>query len=108
MIYFQDYIGIGTPITERPSHTTGRTGHVRGGPRFVEATAGQVRLGKTDTDNTWSAGPKKQDDTGIFPPAAGLHDADKYVLFDSHDHLPKLFGWGPFRPSPVADPVVGG
>ncbi len=24
-------IGIGTPITERPSHTTGRTGHVSGG-----------------------------------------------------------------------------
>ena len=25
------HIGIGTPITERPSHTTGRTGHVSGG-----------------------------------------------------------------------------
>ena len=23
-------IGIGTPVTERPSHTTGRTGHVSG------------------------------------------------------------------------------
>ena len=25
------YIGIGTPITERPSHTTGHTGRVSGG-----------------------------------------------------------------------------
>jgi len=24
------HIGIGTPIAERPSHTTGRTGHVYG------------------------------------------------------------------------------
>jgi len=36
-----------------------------------------------------------------------LHDADKNMLFDSHDHLPKPFGWGPFGPSPVADPAVG-
>ncbi len=28
----ENAIGIGTPIAERPSHTTGRTGHVSGGP----------------------------------------------------------------------------
>ena len=28
-----------------------------------------------------------------------LHDADKNMLFDSHDHLPKPFGWEPFGPS---------
>ncbi len=31
------HIGIGTPIAERPSHTTGRTGRVSGG------SAGQGR-----------------------------------------------------------------
>ena len=31
------HIGIGTPIAERPSHSTGRTGHVSGG------SAGQSR-----------------------------------------------------------------
>jgi hypothetical protein len=30
-----------------------------------------------------------------------LHNTGKKTLFDSHDHLPKPFGWGPFRPSPV-------
>jgi len=29
-----------------------------------------------------------------------LHNTGKKTLFDSHDHLPKPFGWGPFRPSP--------
>jgi hypothetical protein len=29
-----------------------------------------------------------------------LHDTDKNMLFDSHDHLPKPFGWEPFGPSP--------
>ena len=103
-----EHIGIGTPIAERPSRTTGRTGHVSGGPRFVEATAGQVRLVKSDTDNTWSDGPWERNATGIFPPAAGLHNTSKNTLFDSHDHLPKPVGWGPFGPLPVADPVVGG
>ena len=29
-ITLESHIGIGTPIAERPSHTTGRTGHVSG------------------------------------------------------------------------------
>ncbi len=29
-----------------------------------------------------------------------LHSTDKNTLFDSHNHLPRSFGWGPFRPSP--------
>jgi len=29
-----------------------------------------------------------------------LHDADKNMLFESQDHLPKPFGWGPFGPLP--------
>ena len=28
-----------------------------------------------------------------------LHDPEKNMLFDSHDHLPRPFGWGPFGPS---------
>jgi len=33
-----------------------------------------------------------------------LHNTGKNTLFDSHDHLPKPFGWGPFRPSPGVSP----
>jgi hypothetical protein len=48
--------------------------------------------------NIWS-GLEERNATSIFQPAAGLHDADKNTLFDSHDHLPKPFGWTPFGPS---------
>jgi len=57
-----------------------------------------VRLVKTDTDKKTSGllGIK-----GKTIPAFQrlLHYADKNMLFDNHDHLPRPFGWGPFGPS---------
>jgi hypothetical protein len=32
-----------------------------------------------------------------------LHGTGKNTLFDSHNHLPRPFGWGPFGPSPGWD-----
>jgi hypothetical protein len=53
-------IGIGTPIAERPSHTTGHTGHVSGGS-----------AGQTDTDKTMGLlGLGERNATGISASAA--------------------------------------
>jgi len=86
----RQHIGIGTPIAERPSHTTGHTDHVSGDS-----------AGQTDTDKTMGLlGLGERNATSVFPLAAGLHNTSKNTLFDSHDHLPKPFGWGLFGPSP--------
>jgi hypothetical protein len=54
------YIGIGTPIAERPSHTTGHTGHVSGDS-----------AGLTDTDKTMGLlGLGERNATGISASAA--------------------------------------
>jgi hypothetical protein len=74
-------IGIGTPIAERPSHTTGRTVHVSGGPRFVEATAGQVG---------WEPfGPSPVADPivgGVSPPEASLPDTPLHYRYTLRLH----------------------
>jgi hypothetical protein len=56
----QTHIGIGTPIAERPSHTTGHTGHVSGDS-----------AGLTDTDkNMGLLGLGERNATGISASAA--------------------------------------
>jgi len=93
------HIGIGTPITERPSRNTGHTDRVSGGSVVAFGYAGTRRLIKAGTDKTTSALPglKEPDVTDIFPPAAVLYDAYKNMLFDSHDHLPVPFDAGTVR-----------
>jgi len=80
-------IGIGTPIAERFSHTTGHTGHVSGDS-----------AGLTDTDKNMGRGALENETLPAFQHL--LHSTGKNTLFDSHNHLPRPFGWGPFGPLP--------
>ena len=82
------HIGIGTLIAERPSHTTGHTDHVSGDS-----------AGLADTDKTmWVCWALENETLPAFQHL--LHSTGKNTLFDSHNHLPRPFGWGPFGPLP--------
>jgi len=79
-------IGIGTPIAKRPSHTTGHTGPYPA-----------IRLVKTDTNEHLVCLALRNATLPAFQQL--LHNTGKKTLFDNHNHLPKPFGWAPFRPS---------
>jgi len=80
-------IGIGTPIAERPPT-----------PPDIRITYPAIRPVKTDTNEHLVCLALGNATLPAFQQL--LHNISKNTLFDSHDHLPKPFGWAPFGPSP--------
>ena len=91
-------IGIGAPIAERPSLTTGHTGHVSGGSVVAFGYAGTRRLLKADNDKNLSITYRVFKNTTLRVLQHPLHFTRKKMLFNNHDHLPGHSPVVPFGP----------